>query len=101
MLIDSSGEKVGLVEIDVAKNLAEKDGLDLVQVSPPDSNPVVCKILNYGKHVFEKKKSSGSSNAKTKNTVKEIKFRPSTDVADYNVKLKRLKALFLEEIRLK
>ena len=45
--------------------------------------------MNYGKHVFEKKKSSGSSNAKTKNTVKEIKFRPSTDVADYNVKLKK------------
>ena len=59
MLIDSSGEKVGLVEIDVAKNLAEKDGLDLVQVSPPDSNPVVCKILNYGKHVFEKRKVAG------------------------------------------
>ena len=96
MLIDSSGEKVGLVEIDVAKNLAEKDGLDLVQVSPPDSNPVVCKILNYGKHVFEKKKSSGSSNAKTKkNTVKEIKFRPSTDVADYNVKLKKIKSFIL------
>ena len=97
MLIDSSGEKVGLVEIDVAKNLAEKDGLDLVQVSPPDSNPVVCKILNYGKHVFEKKKSSGSSNAKTKkNTVKEIKFRPSTDVADYNVKLKKIKSFILD-----
>ena len=96
MLINSSGEKVGLVEIDVAKNLAEKDGLDLVQVSPPDSNPVVCKILNYGKHVFEKKKSSGSSNAKTKkNTVKEIKFRPSTDVADYNVKLKKIKSFIL------
>ena len=96
MLIDSSGEKVGLVEIDVAKNLAEKDGLDLVQVSPPDSNPVVCKILNYGKHVFEKKKSSGSSNAKTKKiTVKEIKFRPSTDVADYNVKLKKIKSFIL------
>tara|TARA_B100000963_G_scaffold35311_1_gene26474 strand:- start:7743 stop:8213 length:471 start_codon:yes stop_codon:yes gene_type:complete len=96
MLINSSGEKVGLVEIDVAKNLAEKDGLDLVQVSPPNSNPVVCKILNYGKHVFEKKKSSGSSNAKTKkNTVKEIKFRPSTDVADYNVKLKKIKSFIL------
>jgi len=96
MLINSSGEKVGLVKIDVAKNLAEKDGLDLVQVSPPDSNPVVCKILNYGKHVFEKKKSSGSSNAKTKkNTVKEIKFRPSTDVADYNVKLKKIKSFIL------
>ena len=52
--------------------------------------------MNYGKHVFEKKKSSGSSNAKTKkNTVKEIKFIPSTDVADYNVKLKKIKSFIL------
>tara|TARA_Y100001935_G_scaffold231852_1_gene213195 strand:- start:100 stop:570 length:471 start_codon:yes stop_codon:yes gene_type:complete len=96
MLIDSSGKKVGIVKTDSAKELAEKDGLDLVQVSPPNSNPVVCKILNYGKHVFEKKKSAGTSNTKTrKNTVKEIKFRPSTDVADYNVKLKKIKSFIL------
>ena len=96
MLIDSSGKKVGIVKTDSAKELAEKDGLDLVQVSPPDANPVVCKILNYGKHVFEKKKSAGTSNTKTrKNTVKEIKFRPSTDVADYNVKLKKIKSFIL------
>ena len=96
MLIDSSGKKVGIVKTDSAKELAEKDGLDLVQVSPTNSNPVVCKILNYGKHVFEKKKSAGTSNTKTrKNTVKEIKFRPSTDVADYNVKLKKIKSFIL------
>tara|TARA_B100000212_G_scaffold335085_1_gene306590 strand:+ start:178 stop:651 length:474 start_codon:yes stop_codon:yes gene_type:complete len=96
MLIDSSGKKVGIVKTDSAKELAEKDGLDLVQVSPPDANPVVCKILNYGKHVFEKKKSAGTSNTKTrKHTVKEIKFRPSTDVADYNVKLKKIKSFIL------
>ena len=76
--------------------MAEKEGMDLVQVSPPNSEPVVCKILNYGKHVFEKKKSVSSSNSKVrKNTVKEIKFRPSTDVADYNVKLKKIKSFIL------
>ena len=76
--------------------MAEKEGMDLVQVSPPNSDPVVCKILNYGKHVFEKKKSVSSSNSKVrKNTVKEIKFRPSTDVADYNVKLKKIKSFIL------
>ena len=96
ILINSSGEKVGIVKIDSAREVAEKEGLDLVQVSPTGAKPVVCKILNYGKHVFEKKKSSGSSNAKTKkNTVKEIKFRPSTDVADYNVKLKKIKSFIL------
>ena len=96
MLIDSSGKKVGIVKTDSAKELAEKDGLDLVQVSPTNSNPVVCKILNYGKHVFEKKKSAGTSNTKTrKNTVKEIKFRPTTDVGDYNIKLKKIKSFIL------
>ena len=97
MLINSSGEKVGLVELDSAKGLAEKEGLDLVQVSPPGANPVVCEILNYGKHIFEKKKSTGSSNTKVrKRTIKEIKFRPSTDVADYNVKLKKIKSFILD-----
>ena len=76
--------------------MAEEEGMDLVQVSPLNSDPVVCKILNYGKHVFEKKKSVSSSNSKVrKNTVKEIKFRPSTDVADYNVKLKKIKSFIL------
>ncbi len=97
MLINSSGEKVGLVELDSAKGVAEKEGLDLVQVSPPGANPVVCKILNYGKHIFEKKKSTSSSNTKVrKRTIKEIKFRPSTDVADYNVKLKKIKSFILD-----
>ena len=96
ILINSSGEKVGIVKIDSAREVAEKEGLDLVQVSPTGAKPVVCKILNYGKHVFEKKKNTGSSNTKIrKNTVKEIKFRPSTDVADYNVKLKKIKSFIL------
>ena len=97
ILINSSGEKVGIVKIDSAREVAEKEGLDLVQVSPTGAKPVVCKILNYGKHVFEKKKNTGSSNTKIrKNTVKEIKFRPSTDVADYNVKLKKIKSFILD-----
>ena len=97
ILINSSGEKVGIVKIDSAREVAEKEGLDLVQVSPTGAKPVVCKVLNYGKHVFEKKKNTGSSNTKIrKNTVKEIKFRPSTDVADYNVKLKKIKSFILD-----
>ena len=56
MLIDSDGNKVGLVGIKEALELAQKSSLDLVQVSPMNSNPVVCKLLDYGKHVFIKKK---------------------------------------------
>ena len=68
-----------------------------MQVSPSDSNPVVCKLIDYGKHVFEKKKNTSSSKVKIKrNTVKEIKFRPSTDIGDYNIKLKKIKSFILD-----
>ena len=95
MLIDSNGDKQGLVSIDTALNSAKAASLDLVQVSPSDADPVVCKLLDYGKHVFRKKKNISSAKVKVKrNTVKEIKFRPSTDVGDYNIKLKKNKKLY-------
>ena len=97
MLIDSSGNKKSLVPTAEAIEAAKKLSLDLVQVSPSDANPVVCKILDYGKHLFEKKKSSSTSKSKVKrNTTKEIKFRPSTDVGDYNIKLKKIKSFILD-----
>ena len=96
MLINHDGAKIGLVSIDDALHKASEESLDLVQVSPSDSNPIVCKLLDYGKHVFEKKKNQSSSKVKVKrNTTKEVKFRPSTDVGDYNIKLKKIKAFIL------
>ena len=96
MLIDQNGEKKGIVSIEEALNFAKVELLDLVQVSPSESNPVVCKLLDYGKHVFEKKKSNTSSKVKTRRTsIKEIKFRPSTDTGDYNIKLKKIKSFIL------
>ena len=97
MLIDAEGEKVGLVAYSQALESAKSLSLDLVQVSPSDANPIVCKILDYGKHLFDKKKSTSSSKVKPKrNTTKEIKFRPSTDVGDYNIKLKKIKSFILD-----
>ena len=97
MLIDQNGNKKGVVLIEDALNAAKLEALDLVQVSPSDAKPVVCKILDYGKHVFTKKKNISSSKVKVKrNTVKEIKFRPSTDLGDYNIKLKKIKSFILE-----
>jgi len=97
MLIDENGEKQGLVSIDAAINSAKSISLDLVQVSPSDADPVVCKLLDYGKHVFEKKKNSSSSKVKVKrNTIKEIKFRPSTDIGDYNIKLNKIKSFIVD-----
>jgi len=92
-LIDNDGEKLGLRSIDEALKFAQEKQLDLVQVSSPDSEQVVCKIMDYGKHIFLKKKNASSSKGKSKRTtVKEIKFRPSTDIGDFNIKLKKIKS---------
>ena len=64
MLIDQNGDKKGVVLIEDALNAAKLETLDLVQVSPSDAKPVVCKILDYGKHVFTKKKNISSSKVK-------------------------------------
>jgi translation initiation factor IF-3 len=97
MLIGFNGEKLGVLSIKEALEAAKNKSLDLVQVSPSDANPVVCKLLDYGKHLFDKKKNSSSSKVKVKrNTTKEIKFRPSTDIGDYNIKLKKIKSFILD-----
>ncbi len=96
MLVNNLGEKKGIVSITEALDAAKNASLDLVQVSPSNASPVVCKLLDYGKHLFDKKKSISASKGKVKrNTTKEIKFRPSTDVGDYNIKLKKIKSFIL------
>ena len=96
-LLDQMEKNKDLVAFSVALESARVASLDLVQVSPSDASPVVCKLLDYGKHVFDKKKSLSSSKVKVKrNTTKEIKFRPSTDVGDYNIKLKKVKSFILD-----
>ncbi len=91
-----NGEKQGLVTLENALDLARSVSLDLVQVSSSDADPLVCKVLDYGKHLFLKKKNTSLSKSKTKkNTTKEIKFRPSTDTGDYNIKLKKIKSFIL------
>ena len=97
MLIGSDGKKQGLIDLIDALQQAQESSLDLVQVSPADSDLVVCKLMDYGKHIFAKKKSISSSRSKVKRTsVKEIKFRPSTDIGDYNIKLKKIKSFILD-----
>ena len=96
MLILPDGTKKGIITTQDALNMAKEQSLDLVQVSADGSDPVVCKLLDYGKHVFNKKKKTPSSKSKTKKTTtKEIKFRPSTDIGDYNIKLKKIKSFIL------
>ena len=97
MLIDSDGKKLELLSIEKAIQKSQDSKLDIVQVSPLNSNPVVCKLMDYGKHIFEKKKNKSISRVKTKrNTTKEIKFRPTTDIGDYQIKLKKIKSFILD-----
>ena len=97
MLINSNGEKLGTLSLNDALISAKEASLDLVQVSPSDAKPIVCKLLDYGKYVFDKKKNISSKKTKVKrNTIKEIKFRPSTDIGDYNIKLKKIKSFILD-----
>ena len=97
MLIHEDGSKGGIIPVKEALEIAKSASLDLVQVSPSDAEPVVCKILDYGKYLFDKKKNQGASKAKIKRTTtKEIKFRPSTDIGDYKIKLKKIKSFILD-----
>lgn len=94
-LIGSDGSQVGIVDIATAIETAQKDGLDLVEISP-DAEPPVCKVMDYGKHVFDIKKKLAQQKKKQKQTqVKEMKFRPGTDEGDYQIKLRNL-VRFLE-----
>jgi len=96
MLIDENGNKLGIKTKEEALKSSSKMNLDLVQVSPSDAEPVVCKIMDFGKHIFLKKKSNSSSKSGSKRTTtKKIKFRPSTDIGDYNIKLKKIKSFIL------
>ena len=94
-LIGADGEQVGVVKTTEALAMAQEASLDLVQIAG-DSNPVVCKIMDYGKHLFDIKKKRAASKKKQKQTqVKEMKFRPGTEDGDYQVKLRNL-TRFLE-----
>jgi len=73
-----------------ALKIAEDAGLDLVEVSP-NANPPVCRVMDYGKYLFEKNKSQQAAKKKQKQIqTKEVKFRPGTDEGDYQVKLRNL-----------
>lgn len=94
-LIDAEGEQAGIVSLAEALAAAQAAGIDLVEIAP-DAEPPVCKIMDYGKQLFEVKKQLAAQRKKQKQTqVKEMKFRPGTDIGDYQIKLRNL-TRFLE-----
>ena len=95
-LVGAGGEQRGIVSRSEALAEARSSGLDLVLVAA-EAEPPVCKVMDYGKHVFELKKTKAAQRKKQKQIqVKEMKFRPGTEEADYQVKVRNLKR-FLEE----
>ena len=81
---------MGIVAIEEAMKKATAASLDLVQLANDSEHPV-CKLMDYGKHLFDKKKQKSASKKKQKRTqIKEIKFRPGTEENDYQIKLKSI-----------
>lgn len=73
-----------------AIELARTENLDLVEVSP-NASPPVCRVMDFGKYLFEQKKKINVSKGKQRQThLKEVKFRPGTEIGDYEVKLRNL-----------
>jgi translation initiation factor IF-3 len=94
-VIDANGEQAGVMPLREGIELAKSVSLDLVEVSP-NVDPPVCRIMDFGKYLFEQNKKAQTSKRKQKQVhVKEIKFRPGTDEGDYQIKLRKLIA-FLE-----
>jgi translation initiation factor IF-3 len=95
-LTGADGEAVGVVTIAEAMEAANEAGMDLVEISP-NAEPPVCRVMDYGKFLFEKSKAAKEQKKKQKQIqIKEVKFRPGTDIGDYQVKLRNL-TRFLED----
>ena len=101
LLIDHNGEKQGIMPTPSAIEAAMEAGLDLVEVSP-NSDPPVCKILDYGKYKFEEQKKKNAARKRQKVVeIKEIKLRPNIDIHDYDVKAKAMHGFFEEGDKVK
>ena len=89
-LIGEGGEQLGIVSVIEAHQIAEEKQLDLVEISPY-AEPPVCRLMDYGKFLYSVAKKKQESKRKQKQIiVKEVKFRPGTDVGDYDIKVRNL-----------
>ena len=89
-MIDHDGQQVGIVSTKEALRVASDAGLDLVEISPT-AKPPVCRVMDYGKYLFEQSKKQAEAKKKQKQfQIKELKFRQTTEEGDYQVKLRNL-----------
>ncbi|WP_043757211.1 translation initiation factor IF-3 [Imhoffiella purpurea] len=95
-LIGADGNQIGVVNTREAMDMAAEAGLDLVEIVPT-SEPPVCRLMDFGRFLFDQKKKKNEAKKKQKQVqIKEVKFRPGTDEGDYQVKLRNL-TRFLNE----
>jgi translation initiation factor IF-3 len=95
-LIGADGDQIGIVDFDTAMARASAEELDVVEIVP-NADPPVCRLMDFGRFLFDQKKKKNEQRKKQKQVqVKEVKFRPGTDIGDYQVKLRNL-VRFLNE----
>lgn len=95
-LVKEDGEQVGVVDIDTAMKAARDVGQDLVELVP-DAKPPVCKVMDYKRYLYDQKQKAKEAKKNQKQTqLKEMKLRPGTEEADYQVKLRKIMS-FLED----
>jgi len=100
-LIDQDGTNHGTREFREAIAMAQEAGLDLVEIAP-NSQPPVCKIMDFGKYKFQSQKKAAEARKKQKVVeIKEIKLRPMIDDHDYGVKMRAMKRFFEEGDKVK
>ena len=99
--IGSDGNNLGTMPLNKAIELAKKEGLDLIEISP-NANPPVCKIMDMGKYKYDLQKKANQAKKKQKTvSLKEIKLRPGTEIHDYNFKIKNAKKFIIKGDKVK
>jgi translation initiation factor IF-3 len=100
-VIGADGEQVGVLTRDEALQMAQELDLDLVEIQP-NADPPVCRIMDFGKFKFETQKKAHAAKKKQKQVeIKELKFRPTTDDGDYDVKMRNMKRFLAEGDKVK
>lgn len=100
-MIAADGTQLGILSRDEALQAAFDADLDLVEIQP-NADPPVCKIMDFGKFRFEQQKKANEAKKKSKQVeIKEIKFRPTTDDGDYQIKLRNLRRFIAEGDKVK
>ncbi len=100
-VISSDGKNLGILQTKEAIQIAEKEGLDLIEISP-NAKPPVCKIIDIGKYKYDLQKKANKAKKKQKTVeLKEIKLRPVTEIHDYNFKIKNAKGFLVKGNKVK